>query len=560
MPLPSRTSTIDSTPNVRPKLDVGRLRVSPMPGVMIVSCVASIALGALTGCRTTRPPLPLESPTTELRVTHYRGTPLSGPGTPLSNRDARRSETDASTRTEPTNLPTSPATNPLAGDEPDAPNALPDKTGLDAPPVVPDDEFAIRVEVTAFETWPKNPLAPLGSAAQLIVGSGDGEALRPTQTITSSWRFQTVDDKLALVSLRERFDGARRRALGVGWAALRDGMTAEFALEPRRDGGVVRVRIARHDGALGLSLGVVAPGRGVRDEETVVVDLHAKPGDGDTICCLLGPSPFLADWPTAFSFIIESMPAASVADNDTEAYALALADRKRDFAHRRNASGVGRQTAEPNAFVDAIDALTWRARRHDALRYLATETGAVIARDLVDVFDREHVRTLAERLHASTGAAKTGTTPAALGWALERHALDLVLALVAEDEEAMPPAIAGILGRHTGEVGRDPGTLRTLSRLATSRADFAARVEIENRYALEDVSPAARIRAFDWLTARDAAPPGFDPLANGKERRKQLLAAEREAEEKAADAATQPDEAKTTPATTTPEKTGAAAR
>ena len=37
--------------------------------------------------------------------------------------------------------------------------------------------------------------------------------------------------------------------------------------------------------------------------------------------------------------------------------------------------------------------------------------------------------------------------------------------------------------------------------------------------------PEARLRAYDWLVRRDAAPPGYDPLAPRKERRLALAKA-----------------------------------
>jgi hypothetical protein len=39
---------------------------------------------------------------------------------------------------------------------------------------------------------------------------------------------------------------------------------------------------------------------------------------------------------------------------------------------------------------------------------------------------------------------------------------------------------------------------------------------------LEDSSPASRVRAFDWLTARGRAPAGYDPLGTPRQRRAAL--------------------------------------
>ena len=42
---------------------------------------------------------------------------------------------------------------------------------------------------------------------------------------------------------------------------------------------------------------------------------------------------------------------------------------------------------------------------------------------------------------------------------------------------------------------------------------------------LEDSSPSARVRAYDWLAARGRAPQGYEPLGPARERRRALDAA-----------------------------------
>jgi hypothetical protein len=39
---------------------------------------------------------------------------------------------------------------------------------------------------------------------------------------------------------------------------------------------------------------------------------------------------------------------------------------------------------------------------------------------------------------------------------------------------------------------------------------------------LEDASPAARVRAYDWLNGKNLAPAGYDPLGSNKDRRAAL--------------------------------------
>lgn len=53
-------------------------------------------------------------------------------------------------------------------------------------------------------------------------------------------------------------------------------------------------------------------------------------------------------------------------------------------------------------------------------------------------------------------------------------------------------------------------------------ADLRQRLLLENSIYLEDISPAARARAFDWLAVQGQAPQGYDPLASLAERRRVL--------------------------------------
>jgi hypothetical protein len=62
-------------------------------------------------------------------------------------------------------------------------------------------------------------------------------------------------------------------------------------------------------------------------------------------------------------------------------------------------------------------------------------------------------------------------------------------------------------------------TLREQVAESRDLADLERRLINENRISLEDMSPAARTRAYEWLRQRELAPAGYDPLASAKERR-----------------------------------------
>ncbi len=76
--------------------------------------------------------------------------------------------------------------------------------------------------------------------------------------------------------------------------------------------------------------------------------------------------------------------------------------------------------------------------------------------------------------------------------------------------------------RHAGELGHYPGLLNDVLIDSTNQGELTASLVRENRLFLEDRNPAARVRAFDWLEAREAAPAGYDPLAPRDERRAAL--------------------------------------
>ena len=68
--------------------------------------------------------------------------------------------------------------------------------------------------------------------------------------------------------------------------------------------------------------------------------------------------------------------------------------------------------------------------------------------------------------------------------------------------------------------------VRDLMQSSPTLAIFEERLLAENTIALEDHSAAVRVRAFDWLQVRKAAPSAFDPLASEEVREDRIEALE----------------------------------
>ena len=113
-----------------------------------------------------------------------------------------------------------------------------------------------------------------------------------------------------------------------------------------------------------------------------------------------------------------------------------------------------------------------------------------------------------------------GLDPNTLGWRLEKTAYLLLVELISSDQ--MWPELEAIVIRYTGEVGRHPPVLKEMVSEAAGIADLEERLLQENFIYLEDISPSARTRAFEWLAAKGRAPEGYDPLASLSERRSVL--------------------------------------
>jgi hypothetical protein len=260
-----------------------------------------------------------------------------------------------------------------------------------------------------------------------------------------------------------------------------------------------------------------------------------KAGGGEIMALIVMPSRFGGSAAKGLAAIIRAAPAAD--DPATqELLAAAVADvRKTADAARGPRPGAAKAPAEWPGFQSALAMLDRADVRRRAMVYLGAQTGSRLCEDIALVADEPTLQQLATDIRARAAAASPPFSSDALGWMLDQTCIEWAARLSGENR--MPPELSGVLSTYAGEAGRRPAILEELLRSgANSRAALEARLISENVIYLDDSSPAARVRALDWLADRGRAPAGYDPLAPPRQRRDAL----ERAIEDAARAATQP--------------------
>jgi hypothetical protein len=229
--------------------------------------------------------------------------------------------------------------------------------------------------------------------------------------------------------------------------------------------------------------------------------------------------PFTFKDGTAKSVIL-SLHATMGATGDEMAKALATCtdDLKASAAALSKASvAPAAGTAAWPGFEAALNGIRTPASRRPSLVYLATQANADICEDAALSANDQTLEQLSTAILKQASEGALPREPTSLGWALDGATLKFISQLQSSGTKA-PPELLAVLLRHTGQVGDNSGSVDDLIKVSGSKKDFDLRVTAENMVYLEDNSPAARVRAFDWLSARGAAPAGYDPLGSPRER------------------------------------------
>ena len=476
---------------------------------------AAAALAAsLAGCAARPPEGPFAPPPIALAERHFFGTPLSGP------------------------KPGDPA-------------------GLEREAC-----FFLRLEVFALETLPAGALVALEAVTRTRVASGAGRPIQPTPRLSRGIRVDVgTGARGALADLLERGVLPRRWTLaasslgalppGVTWAVrvplanpAERGGTFEaleveaYRLPPGDDGSEappVRVAIAREGafvpesaedgGPQGASEkdAALPPPRAplaLREISILEAALEDRRASAVGIVPATPGAPFGA---VAFALEVERLPGSVDPHSEEDAAALARLAQALEAAAEARVTpedlGLSREDL-PQRLRQVAKVLGDPKRRRRVLAHLAQETGAALAGDLaVSASDRD-IALVAEKVAAAFESAEEAPDLAALGWIVERSALEAAETLV--DEESGESEVAGILALHLGQVGRQVAAIERVLKRSRDLASFARRLVEENYAFLEDNLPQARARSLEWLAARGLAPAGYDPLAPPRERRAAL--------------------------------------
>jgi hypothetical protein len=257
----------------------------------------------------------------------------------------------------------------------------------------------------------------------------------------------------------------------------------------------------------------------VFQREMAIVDL---PDGGSGGAAVIVPMHFGGTDTSAVAAVIWIQPAANAPANIAAA-ARCAADLQLSADAAANRPG-SLTVVSPgwSRYRVALDALSDPNRRRSALVYLATQTGATLCRDVALAADQPSLDRLSAAIRRAVAASPGQSAPDAdaLGWTLDRATFQMLGAELAD--ASLPPELMAVLVACAGQAGRDAGSIEEVSKSLATRSDFANRLLAENFIYLEDSSLSARVRAFDWLSARGQAPPGYDPAGPPKDRRDAL--------------------------------------
>lgn len=397
------------------------------------------------------------------------------------------------------------------------------------------DSLSVHVTFLALENIPTTPYTPVGARAIFFSSSAAGNAVLPAAQLTRSATIADLGDAVDLPAELRAGKSGRITPMSTLSGVLPPGVTAEFsALDPLALHDLVTGAVA-HRGVqlsvthasdpaaprqLALALRDLVPLGGGQLDLRIETAIFNLPAGDRTNTALVVPFRFDHSKSQALAILVQISP-GSADDAHIAATAQCLTQLSKSAPASQPAISTG-QASDRATVAAAEQALAPATGRRSALVYLADQTGASLCEDLAMEADDATLAQLVGKIQSSLSSP--GQSDPDVGWVLDHAALQLLarLAIDAANGAKVPTELLAILTNHTGEVGRHPSSLDDVLKGVSSRQQLDNRLVAENMIFLEDSSPASRVRAYDWLSARHLAPPGYDPLAGGKARRDAL--------------------------------------
>lgn len=485
--------------------------------VLEAACAAFVVCVSAVGCRSksgAAEPLPVVAPALEYGARHFVGTVLSGP---LPQHD------------------------------------MPED-------VDPSDALAVHCVLTYYERLPHFDLPPLGTQARLIGTLQGDTAILANPIFTTRVQYVAADAAQQIMAQLSERAGERSLVLNDFEGALLPGSSVVFAARSvdtlrldvdteaqrrvafsfsrdetsRVEFGIVIDQLLKPTddepddsaaAALEPNLDPYLMERENRVLQREFVMLEDPPSvDGGPILVLV-PSPFPNDEGAGFAMKVElgSAPTEEPAAGRHADIVSAMLD---DFVQERQTARESARRLDSRELRDRQVAEALRNLQLDRLQrrtlvFLTTTTGAPLAQDLVLIAKEENLQKYAQAVIAAAERSDAVlNTDGGLGWILERGAFQFLITALSDEE--INASHLGLLLKHAGEAGNFPAIIEDSLAISSNRDEFVQRIIEENRIFLEDHNIAARVRAFDWLDSRDAAPAGYDPLADADARRSAL--------------------------------------
>jgi len=392
----------------------------------------------------------------------------------------------------------------------------------------PATSFVVEVTAVAIPTNLTNDSEPLGRHIRLLSATRGGQPVRATSALVRDAQFlpRALADQVGTLrgpAIRHIVTAGATtsflmtestdRVVTLSLSRSAAGSNVEVALSIQ---GLVAPPAARDDSAATQPVSQSVPAAVLETELAILEPVHPNQLP---IFVIIVPADAQTWTNSSLALEVKLSPAA----NDVDAQAL-LADAA--AALKTSVDVASKVPTTPTLKIDTSDSfsaavfsLIFPERRRAALAYLAQQSGAAITADVALVAGDAAIQALCEKIITQTLVAGVIVPQDQMGWFLEKQSLE---SLVGKLSTQIEPELAALLTIHAGQAGRSASSMDTILKAAANNEDLDARLIAENWIYLEDSSPAARVRAFDWLTARGRAPKDFNPLGPAKIRRAAL--------------------------------------